>query len=128
MCHVLRQWQKSGRRLHNATTSGNLWCRHSRKQVLTLGAWNVYTTNDSDSSLRLEGATALICRELEKGNIDMCALSEVRRPGVGNRDFKIRGRGGFWNVVTEESLGRERRCKRGKNEVKSCNATKNNTT
>ena len=45
-----------------------------------------------------------------------------------NRDFKIRGRGGFWNVVTEESLGRERRCKRGKNEVKSCNATKNNTT
>ena len=47
---------------------------------------------------------------------------------IDYRDFKIRGRGGFWNVVTEESLGRERRCKRGKNEVNSCNATKNNTT
>ena len=80
---------KSGRRPHNATASGapdnRQFCR-SRKQVLTLGAWNVRTTNDSDSSLR--PAKALICRELEKANIDICALSEVRRPVM------------FWKRVT----------------------------
>ena len=51
---------------------------------LTLGAWNVRTTTDSDSSNRPERATAIICRQLEKGGIDICALSEVRRPGTGN--------------------------------------------
>ena len=51
---------------------------------LKLGAWNVRTTNDSDGSVRPERATAIICRELEKSAIDICALSEVRRPGAGN--------------------------------------------
>ena len=51
---------------------------------LKLGAWNVRTTNDSDSSTRPERATAIICKELEKASIDICALSEVRRPGTGN--------------------------------------------
>ena len=51
---------------------------------LSLGAWNVRTTNDSADSIRPERATAIICRELEKANIDICALSEVRRPGTGN--------------------------------------------
>lgn len=57
-------------------------CNKSFK--LTLGAWNVRTTNDSDDSIRPERATAIICRELEKAGIDICALSEVRRPGTGN--------------------------------------------
>ena len=35
-------------------------------------------------SVRPERATAIICRELEKAHIDICALSEVRRPGSGN--------------------------------------------
>ena len=49
---------------------------------LKLGAWNVRTTNDSDGSIRPEGATAIICKELDKAAIDICALSEVRRPGT----------------------------------------------
>ena len=51
---------------------------------LTLGVWNVRTTNGSDDSIRLERATAIIFRELEKPGIDICALSEVRRPETGN--------------------------------------------
>ena len=54
------------------------------KQKINLGAWNVRTTNDSKESCRPERATAIICRELEKAEIDICALSEVRRPGSGN--------------------------------------------
>ena len=57
---------KRGWKQHNATASGapdNQWSHCSRKQVLTLSAWNVRTTNDSDSSLRPEQETALICRE-----------------------------------------------------------------
>ena len=51
---------------------------------LKLGAWNVRTTNDSDGSIRPERATAIICKELDKAAIDICALSEVRRPRTGN--------------------------------------------
>ena len=54
------------------------------KQHLILGAWNVCTTNDTDSSARRERAMAIICRELEKAKVGICALSEVRRPGTGN--------------------------------------------
>ena len=46
---------------------------------LALGAWNVRTTNDTIDSIRPERATAIITRELAKANIDICALSEVRR-------------------------------------------------
>ena len=52
--------------------------------TIILGAWNVRTTNDSAELVRPERATAIICRELEKACIDICALSEVRRPGTGN--------------------------------------------
>ena len=51
---------------------------------LKLGAWNVKTTNDSDSLIRPERLTAIICKELEKASIYICTLSEVRRPGTGN--------------------------------------------
>ena len=83
---------KNGRSPYNATASGvteeqqhtfsNITT--SKKQPLTLGAWKVRTTNGSDSSVRPERSTAIICRELENANIDICALSEVRRPGTGN--------------------------------------------
>ena len=46
---------------------------------------------------RPEQATALICRELEKAGIDICALSKVRQPGTGNiteRSHTIFGSGG----------------------------------
>ena len=52
--------------------------------MITLGAWNVQTTNDSAEPVRPERATAIICRELGKTCIDICALSEVRRRGIGN--------------------------------------------
>ena len=34
--------------------------------------------------LAQQAATAIICKELDKAAIDICALSEVRRPGTGN--------------------------------------------
>ena len=97
---------KNGRRPHSATISraiDNCQFLSSRKQALTLGAWNVRTTNDGDGSLRPERATALICRELEHANIDICALSEVRRPGTGNiveRSHTI-----FWSGGSERTAG-----------------------
>ena len=54
-------------------------------EKLSLGAWNVRTTNDSVDSIRPERATAIISFfELENVHIDICALSEVRREGTGN--------------------------------------------
>ncbi|XP_066915923.1 craniofacial development protein 2-like [Clytia hemisphaerica] len=70
---------------------------------LTLGAWNVRTTNDTTDSIRPERATAIITRELAKANIDICALSEVRREGQGNlveRDYTI-----YWSGGTKKEAG-----------------------
>ena len=103
----------NGRSPYNATASGvtdeqqrqhtfgNITA--SKKQPLTLGAWNVRTTNDSDSSIRPECATAIICRELENANNDICAVSEVRRTGSGNiieRSHTI-----FWSGNEEKTAG-----------------------
>lgn len=55
-----------------------------KKKQLNLAALNVWTTNDSDATIRPKRATAIICKELEKTDIDICALSEVRRQGSGN--------------------------------------------
>ena len=57
---------------------------YKNKQRLNLAAWNVRTTNDNPNSCRPERATAIISRELESENIDICALSEVRRERTGN--------------------------------------------
>ena len=56
----------------------------NRYEKLSLGAWNVRTTNDSVDSIRPERAIAIISRELENAHINICALSEVRREGTGN--------------------------------------------
>ena len=74
-----------------------------RNHPLILGAWNVRTTNDNVDSVRPERATAIICRELEKAHIDICALSEVRRPGSGSvieRNHTI-----FWSVGEKREAG-----------------------
>eukprot|EP00111_Clytia_hemisphaerica_P006136 TCONS_00017772-protein len=55
-----------------------------RYEKLSLGAWNVRTTNDSTDSVRPERATAIISHELHNARIDICAFSEVRREGTGN--------------------------------------------
>ena len=67
------------------------------KQRLHLATWNVRTTNDSVNSCRPERATAIISRELVSSNIDICALSEVRRERTGNiieKDHTIYWSGG----------------------------------
>ena len=73
------------------------------KKLLNLAAWNVRTTNDSRDSIRPERATAIICREIEKANIDICALSEVRRPDSGN--IKEKSRTIFWSGGAERHAG-----------------------
>jgi len=55
-----------------------------RYEKLSFGAWNVGTTNDSNDSIRPEREIAIISRDLAKENIDICAISEVRREGTGN--------------------------------------------
>ena len=73
------------------------------KQVLNLAAWNVRTTNDSVNSLRPERATAIICRALEEADVDICALSEVRRPGTGN--IKERSHTIYWSGGEDKTAG-----------------------
>ena len=73
------------------------------KLKFIFGAWNVRTTNDSVDSIRPERATAIIFKELDKYNIDICALSEVRRPGSGNvieRSHTI-----FWSGGEKKEAG-----------------------
>ena len=73
------------------------------KKLLNLAAWNVRTTNDSQDSIRPERATAIICREIEKANVDICALSEVRRPDSGN--IKEKSHTIFWSGGAERHAG-----------------------
>ena len=61
------------------------------------------TTNDSDSNIRPERATAIICGELERTGIDICALSEVRCPGSGN--VKERSHTIFWSGGEDKTAG-----------------------
>lgn len=84
-----------------STISNNI--RAARREPLTLGAWNLRTTNDSDTSIRPERTTAIIFRELEKAGIDICSLSEVRLPGSGNvveRSHTI-----FWSGGEDKTAG-----------------------
>ena len=74
-----------------------------RSKHLNLAAWNVRTTNDSDSTITPERATAIICKELEKAGIDICALSEVRRPRTGN--VKERSHTIFWSGGEDRTTG-----------------------
>lgn len=64
------------------------------KQLLSLAAWNVCTTNDSDTTIRPERATAIICKELK---------SEVRHPGSGN--IKERSHTIFWSGDEDRTIG-----------------------
>ena len=72
-------------------------------RTFNLATWNVRTTNDSDNSVRPERATAIICRELERAEIDICALTEVRRPNSGNIVEKSRTI--FWSGGQGKNAG-----------------------
>ena len=74
-----------------------------RRMRLKLAAWNVRTTNDSNTGIRPERATAIICKELEKSGIEICALSEVRRPGSGN--IKEKSHTIFWSGGEDKTAG-----------------------
>lgn len=45
---------------------------------------NIPMTNDSANACRPEKETVIISRELKSARIDNCALSEMRREGMGN--------------------------------------------
>ena len=49
-----------------------------RRQLLTIGQWNVRTLLDRDGANRPERRTALVAMELPKYNIDIAALCETR--------------------------------------------------
>ena len=75
----------------------------NRYQKLSLGAWNVRTTNDSIDSIRPERATAIISRELKSANIDICAISEVRKEGTGSlieKDYTF-----YWSGGAKKEAG-----------------------
>ena len=64
-------------RPYNYPTVYSIAGRSLSGRTFNLASWNVRTTNDSDNSVRPERATAIICRELERAEIDICALRTV---------------------------------------------------
>lgn len=110
--HDLWQWRKLCEvdPYDNPTSSGktdgnqrNFIFLKKVKELLNLAAWNVRTTNDSDTITRPERSTAIICKELEKAFIDICALSEVRHPA--SRYIKERSNTIFWSGGEDRTAG-----------------------
>ena len=64
---------------------------------LTLGAWNVRTLLDTDTTNRPERRTALIAMELARYKVDIAALSETRLSGTGERCESASGYTFFWS-------------------------------
>ena len=52
--------------------------RRQRRQLLTIGQWNVRTLLDREGANRPERRTTLVAMELAKYNIDIAALCETR--------------------------------------------------
>ena len=57
-----------------------------KRQLLTIGKWNVRTLLDRDAANRPERRTALVAMELAKYNIDIAALCETRFSDSGSLD------------------------------------------
>ena len=60
--------------------------QRQRRQLLTIGQWNVRTLHDREGANRPEGRTALIAMEIAKYNIDFAALCETRFSESGSLD------------------------------------------
>ena len=60
------------------TVENQLGRRRQRRQLLTIGQWNVRTLLDREGANRPERRTALVAMELAKYNIDIAALCESR--------------------------------------------------
>ena len=52
--------------------------RRQRRQLLTIGQWNVKTLLDREGANRPERRTALVAMEFDKYNVDIAALCETR--------------------------------------------------
>ena len=61
-----------------STVENQLGRRRQRRQLLTIGQWNVRTLLDREGANRPERRTALVAMELAKYNIDIAALCEIR--------------------------------------------------
>ena len=61
-----------------STVNNQLGRRRQRRQLLTIGQWNVRTLLDRKGANRPERRTALVAMELAKYNIDIAALCETR--------------------------------------------------
>ena len=61
-----------------STVKNQLGRRRQRRQLLTIGQWNVRTFLDREGANRPERRTALVAMELAKYNIDIAALCETR--------------------------------------------------
>ena len=68
-----------------STVKNQLGRRRQRRQLLTIGQWNVRTLLDREGANRPERRTALVAMELAKYNIDIAALCETRFSESGQR-------------------------------------------
>ena len=59
-----------------STVENQLGKRGQRRQLLTIGQWNVRTLLDREGANRPERRTALVAVELAKYNIDIAALCQ----------------------------------------------------
>ena len=69
-----------------STVENQLGRRRQRRQLLTIGQWNVRTLLDREGANRPERRTALVAMELAKYNIDIAALCETRFSESGSLD------------------------------------------
>ena len=67
-----------------STVENQLGRRRKRRQLLTIGQWDVRTLLDREGADRPEKGTALIAMELAKYNIDITALCETRLSKSGS--------------------------------------------
>ena len=76
---VARVTKDRAARLHLPSTVENqLGRRRQRRQILTIGQWNVRTLLDRERANRIERRTALVAMKLAKYNIDIAAPCETR--------------------------------------------------
>ena len=61
-----------------STVENQLGRRRQRRQLLTIGQWNVRTLLDREGADRPERRTALVAMELAKYNINIAAVCEIR--------------------------------------------------
>ena len=69
-----------------STVENQLGRRRQRRQLLTIGQWNVRTLLDREGANEPEKCTALVAMELAKYNNDIAALCETRFSESGSLD------------------------------------------